>query len=170
MIHSSKNLSNKALQLLYDKLINSINFFNLQCPSCLNKHSFIRHAKYTRSIVIAGVKFQIVFIRLICTECNVTHAIIPTAIIPYTRRTLSDTIAYLKHLINDKVFYDAFSSYVYHDISNLKKQFEFFLYSINDIIKNEIDIEECLSLYLFKRLHLNLTQMRGRETDFIIET
>ncbi|TYQ16375.1 UNVERIFIED_CONTAM: hypothetical protein Cloal_2908 [Acetivibrio alkalicellulosi] len=70
-----------------EKILNNYKIFNYTCPVCGAKHSLSRHAKYKRYTCIL-YKNTICFdtieiLRLKCSSCGKTHAILPSNIIPY---------------------------------------------------------------------------------------
>lgn len=87
-------------------LINN-NIFKYACPNCRAKHSLSRHAKYKRYIVFLYMgkmnTKKLVILRLICSSCNKTHAILPNDIVPYCVYTYSCMITVMfEHFVKDK--------------------------------------------------------------------
>lgn len=72
----------------YDKkILNNYSFLNYECPKCNAKHSLVRHGVYIRNIVYInnGVihEEKMNILRVKCSSCNSTHAILPNDVIPY---------------------------------------------------------------------------------------
>lgn len=70
-----------------EKVLSKYSFFDYICPNCGAHHSLSRHAKYKRYIltVILGETYskKIEILRLKCSSCNTTHAVLPADTIPY---------------------------------------------------------------------------------------
>lgn len=70
-----------------EKILDNYGFFSYECPKCSAKHSLIRHGTYERNISffsegsICNEKMKI--LRLKCTSCESTHAILPNDVVPY---------------------------------------------------------------------------------------
>ena len=77
----------------YEKILNNYEILNYECPKCGSKHAWVRHATYERNVVLieneelVDVKMKI--LRIKCTSCNSTHAILPRDIIPYSIYSVS---------------------------------------------------------------------------------
>lgn len=70
------------------KILENYSVFDYICPKCGAKHSFIRHGTYERNVFFVDssknlTEEKIDILRLKCTSCNSTHAILPNDIIPY---------------------------------------------------------------------------------------
>lgn len=78
---------NVNIKTYVEKILNNYDFFNYECPKCGAKHSLIRHGIYERNISfikednICNEKIEV--LRLKCTSCNSTHAILPNDVVPY---------------------------------------------------------------------------------------
>lgn len=77
----------------FENILNNKHFFNYTCPVCGNNHSWNRHGSYNRNLTIlkdsSFFDTTIEILRLKCTSCNSTHAILPNDIIPYRIYSLS---------------------------------------------------------------------------------
>lgn len=78
----------------YNKeIIENYSFFSYTCPKCGAKHSWNRHATYERHLVIQEnnmfIDTRLTILRLKCTSCHSTHAILPADVIPYVIHSLS---------------------------------------------------------------------------------
>ena len=72
-------------QTSYNNLIYSLNIEDLSCPTCELSGSFHHHGTYKRSVLIHHEPVEINIIRLKCTTCNSTHALLLAGMIPYSR-------------------------------------------------------------------------------------
>lgn len=79
----------------YYKEINTKESYEYRCPNC-HKKSCIKHSYYTRTIKIGPIIMDIRILRIKCTECGKTHAIIPMFIVPYKRIPRDIIIVLLK--------------------------------------------------------------------------
>lgn len=70
-----------------EKVLNYYGFWDYRCPFCNAFHSFTRHATYSRNICFLNFgrieEQKIKILRLACSSCDRTHAILPADIIPY---------------------------------------------------------------------------------------
>lgn len=71
-----------------EKILNNYSFFDYQCPKCGARHSFTRHGSYARNVCFIDadqniVEQKLTVLRVKCSSCNSTHAILPNDIIPY---------------------------------------------------------------------------------------
>lgn len=69
----------------YNNLIYSLNINDLSCPNCKSCGFFHHHGTYKRSVIIHGEPEPINIIRLKCTACNSTHALLLAGMVPYSR-------------------------------------------------------------------------------------
>lgn len=67
----------------YNDSVNNMNSYSIQC-NCGCKGSCIKYGKYKRIID----KYEIFIQRVLCKVCRITHAILPTFIVPYERMPL----------------------------------------------------------------------------------
>lgn len=71
-----------------EKILKNYSFFDYPCPKCGAKHSLTRHGSYDRNVCFIDAAQNIVeqkftLLRVKCSSCNSTHAILPNDIIPY---------------------------------------------------------------------------------------
>ncbi len=71
-----------------DKILKNYNIINYTCPKCGAKHSLTRHGCYERNVLLIDELGNIedkrmVVLRVKCSSCKTTHAILPNDIIPY---------------------------------------------------------------------------------------
>ena len=82
---------NTISQNYYDQLIASIDLVNIICPVCGHGACMSVHGYYTRHIKeSSGGKSPIRIMRTKCSFCKHTHAILPSAIVPYSQIILPD--------------------------------------------------------------------------------
>ena len=86
----------------YNKLVNSININQITC-SCGHCGCLTKHAYYTRSLKISGgIKLSLSILRIKCSLCGKTHAILPSGVVPYSQVSLRDHIIIIANDINKK--------------------------------------------------------------------
>ena len=71
-----------------EKILNNYSFFYYTCPKCGAKHSFTRHGSYERNVCFIDnyhnvSEEKICILRLKCSSCDSTHAVLPNDVIPY---------------------------------------------------------------------------------------
>ena len=77
----------------YDSFLRSIPFHQLPCSHCAHRGCLHRHAYYTRRLYIAEIDSFVIIrvLRVRCTRCGTTHALLPHFVIPYQHIPLIDT-------------------------------------------------------------------------------
>lgn len=151
---------------IYDKFLN----FNFICPKC-NSHFFSFFGSYNRNFIVLDKRktkvFNINIKRVICKDCNSTHALIPNFIIPYKIYSKDTIIFCLKksldlNLLNIQNIFNIDRQL----ILNWKKQFYSYLnfictfYSIfnddyNILNKLSNDINFCFDFFIkFRKIFL----------------
>lgn len=78
-------------QKYYDECINSIDFFNVTC-TCNSKGSLTKHAYYTRKILTPCGIVYLRILRVKCSICNKTHAILLSSMVPFSQISISDHV------------------------------------------------------------------------------
>lgn len=76
-------------QKLYDSIVDAVDIRQIRC-SCGHAGNLIYHGTYTRSIKTPEGLQVLRIIRVKCTHCGRTHAILPSSIVPYSRISLRD--------------------------------------------------------------------------------
>ncbi|WP_395939534.1 DUF6431 domain-containing protein [Clostridium sp. DJ247] len=71
-----------------EKILNNYSIFYYICPKCGAKHSLTRHGNHERNVCFIDDSQnvrdrKIIILRVKCSSCNSTHAILPNDIIPY---------------------------------------------------------------------------------------
>ena len=106
-----------------------------KCPKCKAKNSMIRHAYYLRFIIsffigcFATSRLRI--LRVKCTSCGSTHAILPGDLIPYKQFDYSSFISVL-----EKYFSDGLSGY------ELSKEYNVSFQTIYSFINTFLSFKE----------------------------
>lgn len=90
----------------YDSFLRSIPFHQLPCSHCAHRGCLHRHAYYTRRLYIAEIDSFVIIrvLRVRCTRCGTTHALLPHFVIPYQHIPLIDTASSYQ---NEKAVGDA---------------------------------------------------------------
>lgn len=84
-------------QTSYDFLLDSININQLQC-SCGHYGTLTRHAYYKRNFKAPdGINVEVMVLRVKCSHCGKTHAILPDCVVPYSQISLSDHICIINN-------------------------------------------------------------------------
>jgi len=98
MITINYDIINTLTQNNYKNFIQSINLSGVSC-SCGNSGCLTKHAYYTRNLkILGGIILSLSILRVKCSVCGKTHAILPSSIIPYSQVSLHDHITII---IND---------------------------------------------------------------------
>lgn len=85
------NLYKKQIEI-YDKYIKNTDSGKIKCPKC-NHYHMIKHSSYNRTYIDSkgnSVSFRVQ--RYYCKVCGTTHALLPSFVVPYKRKTLIDLI------------------------------------------------------------------------------
>ena len=82
-------------QASYDSAIDSLQLHGVEC-SCGQKGCLIRYGHYHRRVKYFSRLLDIVVQRVLCSECGVTHALIPSPLVPYSQVTLDDQLEILR--------------------------------------------------------------------------
>lgn len=102
MITIRTNKINTFNQNSYNKLVDSIQFNCVTC-SCGHSGTLIKHAYYNRYLKISGgIKERLSILRLKCSFCGKTHAVLPDIIVPYSQISLNDQIIIIDNSVNQK--------------------------------------------------------------------
>lgn len=102
MITIRTNKINTFNQNSYNKLIYCIQFNCITC-SCGHSATLIKHGYYNRYLkVSAGIKERLSILRVKCSFCGKTHAVLPDIIVPYSQVSINDQIIIIDNSINRK--------------------------------------------------------------------
>lgn len=80
---------NTFSQKFYDSVLLRLQLHRLQC-TCGHSGCLGRHGRYTRSVITEDGKVSLRILRLRCSDCGKTHAILPASIVPYCQVMLTD--------------------------------------------------------------------------------
>jgi len=84
----------------YEKVLDFKGTFYYDCPICNASHSFHRHGTYERNLVsldLSGItEEKRLILRVLCTSCGHTHAILPWDIIPFREFSATSFLQILK--------------------------------------------------------------------------
>ena len=95
----------------YNTYFDTISNFNITiqyaCPCCRAKHSMTRHGYYHRYLIVMGnaglEEAELDILRLRCSSCGHTHAILPGDIIPFSLYTFPAILWIVsEHIVNKK--------------------------------------------------------------------
>lgn len=92
MITVSVCESNPFSQKSYDDLMEHVEPCLLPC-TCGCSGSFIRYGSYRRHVKADGIKFPLQIQRVLCRNCGRSHALLPSALVPYSQIPLKDQAA-----------------------------------------------------------------------------
>lgn len=103
----------------YDFLVTNIQLNSLECPSCGLHGTFSIHGYYYRYLKISNCKIKLKIMRIVCSECGHTHAILPSTIVPYSQIRYEDQKSICEHFESKSGFNDIMSDNIYIDESNI---------------------------------------------------
>lgn len=140
----------KNMQDLYDDLfLPQINFSELKC-SCGNTHCLTKHAYYKRTLKTALGSWRIKILRVKCSVCKRTHAVLVDLIVPYSQVLLKQHIEIITtplHLLeNLMIQYNIDESQVHY----IKNQYhKHWLHRIHEykIIMNDTIVATCFQFF-----------------------
>jgi len=92
MIQFFSDFDNLFFQKDYDEFIKTLNLSSLKCSACELSGYCTNFAHYKRMIVIIDGKESIKILRVQCGQCNTTHALLPSQIVPYSQILLEDHV------------------------------------------------------------------------------
>lgn len=109
---------NSFSQDLYFNFIESTPLNKLVCPSCKHRGCLKIHAYYKRKVRTHETTITLSICRVKCSFCHVTHAILPSSIIPYFQIPLIDIINTIKSYESHKSLKDILKDIASLDFSN----------------------------------------------------
>lgn len=83
---------NSFSQTSYNKIAFSLQNSTITCPKCGCSCHFSYHARYSRTFHIGSIDITIMVIRLRCSHCRSTHAVLPSFAMPFSRINIEDAI------------------------------------------------------------------------------
>ncbi len=151
-----KNFNKDINQAIYDDEVNKLNTNTIQCPKC-HQHHMVKHAYYSRRVKTKKSAISLIVLRVKCKECNSTHAILPSAIIPYSSIQYKDQLRIiknknLKELMIDNIYIDE------SDISRVKRNYNKHFKQM--LIANRIILNNELIINCFKCFNRNFNQIK----------
>ena len=102
MIITNNPFKIKINQKIYTKIIRSIGFSSISCPNCAH-HRWHFHAYYVRFFDFFNRSVKIRILRVRCSHCGKTHAVLVRDMIPYSLLSHEDIIQALCTDIRDYV-------------------------------------------------------------------
>jgi len=87
---------NHLYQEKYNEFLDSLNFSSLTCSACGFLGGCGRHAYYTRKIQTKYGKEDIRILRVVCSQCQGTHALLPKWIVPHSHYLVVDQIKMIR--------------------------------------------------------------------------
>lgn len=150
------NFNKDISQAIYDDEINKLNINRIQCPKCHQYH-MVKHAYYSRGVKTKKGKISLIVLRVKCKECNSTHAVLLSAIIPYSSIQYKDQLRIikkknLKELMIDNISIDE------SDISRVKRNYNKYFKQM--LIVNKIQLNNELIINCFKCFKRNFNQIK----------
>ena len=80
---------NHFSQKEYDRMMDGLQLFQVEC-TCGKKGCLIRYGYYNRYVKLNSVLMQLSIQRVRCTQCFVSHALMPSILVPYSQVPLHD--------------------------------------------------------------------------------
>lgn len=79
-------------QDFYDKTIDSLDLYHISC-TCGHSGCLIRHSSYKRKVQLEDSVMTLTVVRVYCTSCGHTHALLLSSIVPYSQIPLDVQLA-----------------------------------------------------------------------------
>lgn len=150
--------NNEITQEVYDAYIDQLDLDQLKC-SCQHDHCLSKHAYYHRKIKSCSGTFSLRVLRVKCSHCNRTHAILLSSIIPYSQILFKQLLLILKNPMHalDPLM-------ISHDIDEahlraIKKKFS--LHWKKRLLNMNLDLNEQLSSFCFLYFKRQFMQIRN---------
>ena len=166
MITIKYNKINTLNQNSYNNLIDLLNISQITC-SCGHSGCLIRHAYYTRSFKISGgIKITLSILRVKCSVCGKTHAILPSSLVPYSQVSLHDHITIITnnlknksqtHVMNNNPLIDENTiSYILRNFRKYWKQ-RLHTFKIDISIQSDCLIKQCFKYFARQFMQIKCT-------------
>lgn len=110
---------NDFSQNIYDCKIHGLQTHRIEC-TCGRKGCLIRYGHYKRSVKFQSALILLSIQRVLCTQCGVSHALIPSLLVPYSQATLHDQQQILDCFDKGQGFEDVMESNLLIDENNIK--------------------------------------------------
>ena len=88
---------NTISQEIYDSIIGGINFCSVKC-TCGHSGCLTKHAYYCRKVRFQSFPVTLKILRVKCSQCGRTHAVLLSCIVPYSQIPLEDQIRIVRDL------------------------------------------------------------------------
>ncbi len=95
MITVSVRESNPVSQKSYDDLLQRVELSCLPC-TCGCSGACIRYGSYRRHVKTDGRKLTLQIQRVLCRNCGRSHALLPSALVPYSQIPLEDHVSLIE--------------------------------------------------------------------------
>lgn len=110
---------NTFSQKEYDNLIADLPLNAIKCPYCGHSGCFTIHGYYYRRLKICGSMIILRILRVKCSICGHTHAILPSIIIPYSQIQYDDMKKICEHYEAGCGYKDIMHANYFIDESNI---------------------------------------------------
>ena len=162
MIMVKTPLVNRIDQKFYDTYVNRIDLMKIRCPHCSHCGAVI-HGYYLRKVKTPVGKLCLRIMRIRCSFCGKTHAVLVSALIPYSQISFSDTLAILvsdnteerKALMEENNLID--ESDIYRVLSSFNKHWKERLRSFFLSLEDEDLCGSCLRLFQRQFMQIRCT-------------
>ncbi|MEG0329793.1 MAG: DUF6431 domain-containing protein [Erysipelotrichaceae bacterium] len=111
-------------QILYNNILSTLDFTNIEC-SCGSDHCLTKHAYYNRKIKTIHGTSVLKVLRVKCSNCKHTHAVMFSCIIPYSQIMLRQHLDIIGSILS-KPNEDLMITYMIEEstIRYIKKQYK----------------------------------------------
>lgn len=159
----------KEFENSYCRLIDNLNIPLIQC-SCKNIGCLSIHAYYTRCIKTPFGKVKMRILRLICSICNRTHALLPSFIVPYSQISIDDQKDIIKNDTESALY--KFGQLDINTLNIIKSNYYNFyraqlrVFNIDINLDNNALMSKCVSLLKkqFMQIHRGIIICFGQTT------
>jgi hypothetical protein len=110
---------NLISQDFYNKTINSLDLNLISC-TCGHSGCLIRYGSYKRKVQMKGKILTLTVIRVYCTECGHTHALLLSSLIPYSQIPLNVQTAAIHAYESGHSLSRVLAGHCFIDENNLK--------------------------------------------------
>ena len=152
---------NTFSQEIYNKFIDSIALNILRCPSCRHSGSFTVHGYYYRKLKVCGTIIRLRILRVKCSVCGCTHAILPSLIVPYSQIDYHDTKAICEHFESGSGYEDIMSENQCIDESNIAYILKNYRRHWRELIRSwKMKVSDDILQACFDHVHLQFMQIK----------
>ncbi len=167
----SPSISKHSLQTIYDLIVDDLQLVQIRCNEC-NQCGFVVHGYYDRRLKRClkngESSARITILRIRCTHCGKTHAVLLSSMIPYSQLSVEDSISIieLEHNCQINSFLDEHYWIETDDVFNTRKKFRHYwkerLLSSRLFLHMENLTESCI-----EQFRLQFMQIRCRSIFFL---